>query len=158
MIKRSLYEERLRNLEIRSPIAGLVVSGNLDKHVGSPVSRGQELFEIAPLDTMMAEIGIPGDRIADVSPGMPVRVQIEGVPDRAWEASLSALRPRAEVRDGANVFISETGLPNTAQLLKPGMRGVAHVDAGRKPLGWVLFHRPLEKLQIWLGWLRDPEP
>ncbi len=152
--KRALLQDRLDNLEIRSPIAGLVVSGNLDKLIGSPVSRGQELFEIAPLESMVAEIGIPGDRISHVTTGMPVQMQIEGVPDRSWEATLAEFRPRAEVRDGENVFVSETGIANPDELLKPGMRGTARIDAGEKRLGWILFHRPMEKLRLWLGWAR----
>jgi multidrug resistance efflux pump len=59
----SLEVQRLQfrndNLLIRSPIDGVVLTGNLERSEGVPVSTGQKLFEVAPLDRMLMEIAIP---------------------------------------------------------------------------------------------------
>ena len=48
-VKRQLLERRLANLEIKSPIDGIVVAGDLQRSEGVPVNVGQVLYEVAPL-------------------------------------------------------------------------------------------------------------
>ena len=43
-VKRQLLERRLANLEIKSPVDGIVVTGDLDAPEGVPVSVGQVLY------------------------------------------------------------------------------------------------------------------
>lgn len=39
---------------------------------GSPVEKGQSLFEVAPLETMRVELAIPAEDIAYIRPEMPL--------------------------------------------------------------------------------------
>ena len=57
--KIEILEQQLTQLEVRSPIHGLVLNGDLEKAEGAPLEMGQTLFEIAPLTEMVAEIRIP---------------------------------------------------------------------------------------------------
>ena len=66
--------------------------------------------------------------------------------------TVDRVRPAAEVRDSAVAFVAEVSVPNPDNELRPGVRGAAEITAGRRSLGWVLFHRPVEKLRGWLGW------
>jgi NADH dehydrogenase len=34
----------------------------------------------------------------------------------------------------------------------PGMPGLAKIDAGPRNISWVLFHRTIDKLRLWLWW------
>ena len=43
-------------------------------------------------------------------------------------------------------------MPNLQGRLRPGMKGTADITAGRRMLGWILFHRPLEAALLRLGW------
>ena len=45
-MKRQLLAERQQHLQIRSPISGTVVSGDIEKSEGAPLAIGQNLFEI----------------------------------------------------------------------------------------------------------------
>ena len=58
-----LYSHRLRseadllmlrrqNLEICSPITGVIVRGDLQRSWGIPMMQGDALFEVAPLEVM----------------------------------------------------------------------------------------------------------
>ena len=47
-----LLDHRARNLDIKSPLDGIVVAGDLEKAEGAPLVIGQTLFEVAPLDRM----------------------------------------------------------------------------------------------------------
>ena len=150
--RHELLEHRERNVEIRSPIAGVVVSGDHEDAEGIMLDIGQTLFEIAPLDRMVVEVGIAEDDFAYVRPGMPVTIRLDAFPLRRFNATLESIHPRAELRDNQHVFVGEVRLDSSEIAFRPGMQGTARIKAGRFPLGWNLFRRPLTKLVAWLGW------
>lgn len=142
-----LLDHRSKNLEIRSPLDGIVVSGDLDRAEGAPVTIGQSLFEIAPLETMVVETATPDDDVAYVARKQPVSVELNAYPNETWQTHVSLISPRSEIRDDQNIFIAESTLPNPNGLLRPGMKGRATISAPWQPLGWVLFHKPWEFLK-----------
>ncbi len=147
-----LLEHRVKNLAIKSPIGGVVVTGDLQKAEGAPLSIGQSLFEIAPLQEMVAEIYVPEDEIAHLSNGMSVRVDLEAFPGRDIRGRVDRVHPHAEVVDDQSVFIAELKLDNPDASLRPGMNGRASVESGRRNLGWVLFHKPWISFRRALAW------
>lgn len=150
--KLELLHSRFRELELRSPIAGLIVTGDLQRAQGMPVTRGQSLLEIAPLDQMLVEVAIPEADIRHTSAGMPVTVLFESDAGSVWTGTLARIHPRAENRDQSHVFIGEFALTNNHDVLRPGMHGQARLDAGQCSLGWRLFHRFWEHLRLMVGW------
>jgi len=151
-LRTQLLEHRIRHLEIRSPIDGVVVRGDLEKAEGAPLTVGQSLFEIAPLGEMVVEIAVPEDEIQYVVPGRGVVLRLEAYPGSIWNATVSKIHPRSEMWDDRNVFIAEFILADARGALRPGMKGRAKITGPRRPLAWNLFHRPYEKMaQMW-GW------
>ncbi len=148
----ALLQHRNASLEIRSPADGVVVSGDHREAEGVPLEMGKTLFEIAPLDAMVVELCIPEEDIRHVQVGMTIDIQLEATPEDALTAVIRSVHPRAEIRDGKNIFIAEADIPNHSSLLRPGMRGTAHVNTRRHALGWNLFHKPAAWLLGWLGW------
>jgi len=147
-----LVQSRLANLEIRSPIDGVIVSGDLDKAEGAPVETGQQLFEVGPLDQMVVEVSIPETDIARVEIGDRIALRLDAYPTRRWTGAIERIHPRSEIIDDASVFVAEVHLDNPDGLLRPGMKGRARISTGWRPLGWKLFHRPLESAATWLPW------
>ena len=147
-----LLEDRTKNLEIRSPVAGVIVAGDLKDTEGVPLEAGQSLFEVAPLDRMVVEVAIPEEDIRHIQPGMSIRLRLDAMPSETIEATIQRIHPRAELRDHENVFIAEAELPNSERQLRPGMRGSAKVSTGSRTLGWNLFHKPIAHMAGWLGW------
>jgi biotin carboxyl carrier protein len=145
-------EDQAANLAIRSPIAGMVVLGDLSKSDGVPLEKGQTLYEIAPLDRMIIEVAIPEDDVRFVKLGMATRVSLEAFPLRAWDGVIERIHPRAELKDHENVFMAEISIDNSHDKLRPGMRGKARVTTPRRTLGWVLFHKAFNAMLTWLGW------
>jgi len=150
--KVTILNQRLENLDVRSPIDGVVVVGDLEKAVGVPLELGQTLFEIAPLDTMVAEIGIPESEAQYVEPGMSVQLKFDSFPFQTFSAEIKRVHPRAEAANDASVFIADVVLENSAGRLRPGMSGSAKVSSGWSPLAWNLFHRPWESIRYWTIW------
>lgn len=142
-----LLNHRAENLEVRSPLSGIVVSGDLERAQGVPVTIGQTLFEIAPLESMVVETAIADDDISFIAGKLPLVIQLDAFPSESWQTETALIQPRSEIRDDQNVFIAEAQLANQSGSLRPGMKGRATIYAPWRPLGWVLFHKPWEFLK-----------
>jgi multidrug resistance efflux pump len=151
-LKIRLLHDRTEHLEIKSPRDGIVISGDLKKVDGAPLTVGQALFEIAPLDRMIVEIAIPEEEIAHTDEGMEVILRVDAYPARQWHGTIAKIFPRSEIRDGQSVFLAEAHLDNASGLLRPGMHGRAKIIGPRRTLGWSLFHKPYESLALLIGW------
>jgi len=147
-----LLKNRADNLEIKSPIDGIVISGDQQRAEGAPLTVGQSLFEIAPLDNMIVEVAVPENEINYVETGLDVTIRLDAFPRRTWTGTIRSLHPRSEIRDDENVFVAEVHLHNPGDLLRPGMNGRAKIVSGRRPLAWNLFHKPWEYMLTTLGW------
>jgi biotin carboxyl carrier protein len=147
-----LLDYRAENLEIKSPISGIVASGDLERAEGAPLSTGQTLFEIAPLEKMIVEVALPDDEISHIEVQQTIDVRLDAYPGQSWQVVVANVQPRSETREKDNVFIAEAELDNTDSRLRPGMKGRAKVRTPRRALGWILFHKPWEYLTKKLLW------
>jgi multidrug efflux pump subunit AcrA (membrane-fusion protein) len=143
----SQIREKQQHLAITSPIAGIVLSGDLKRAEGSPVNRGQILFEIAPLARMEVEISVPEREIALVTTELPVQIRFTAYPDTSWRGSIDQIVPKSQIRGNSNVFLARLQFDNAEGLLRPGMRGEAKIAAGWRPIGWQLFRKPWHTLR-----------
>ncbi len=148
----SLIQSRLDNLEIRSPIDGVVISGDLEDAEGATMEIGQQLFEIGPLNRMLVEIRVPDNEIKFVAKEMPVRVRLNAFPFKTWQGKISKIHTRSELIDDNNVFVVEIEVENLESRLRPGMIGKARITSNARPLGWNLFHHSFDSLRRWLIW------
>jgi len=148
-----LVRRKLDLLEVKAPLAGVVVSGDLRRTEGQPVPRGQVLWEIAPLDAVIVEIDVADRDISHVQTGQPVQVRLEAFGGGHWESTLRRVHPQSEQRDGKNVFITEADIAaDRVGELRPGMRGRATIVSERQPLIWILGHRFWDWLVTALFW------
>ncbi len=136
------------NLVIRSPIDGVILTGDLERSEGVPVSTGQKLFEIASLEKMEVEIYIPETEMRHVFPGAEVTLRLESRSDFQWSSKLEEIHPVSEIYVGENVFIGDAILENPDGELRPGMKGVVRIESGKRAVGWILFHRLWEYLRL----------
>jgi hypothetical protein len=150
--KRLLLEHRAANLQIRSPIDGILLSGDLKRSEGVPLTVGQRLYEVAPLEQLIVEVVVPDEEVSRVAPGQSVAIRLDAFAGRSWEGPLERIDPRSELRDNENVFIGDVAIANEGLALRPGMKGRAKIASGPQRLGWILFHSPWNRLVDWLGW------
>lgn len=150
--RRDLLHHRSEHLELRSPLAGFVIAGELKRAQGMPLEIGQSLFEVAPLNELIAEIAIPEDDIRYVEPGMSVKVKINSLPFESWKGVIERVHPAAEILDDNNVFVANVRINDDQGRLKPGMRGHAKVSTAWRPIAWNLLHKPVARVLRWIGW------
>jgi Barrel-sandwich domain of CusB or HlyD membrane-fusion len=151
-VERGLLVYQSENLLMRSPLDGVIITGDLAQSEGVPVQRGQRLFDIAPIDTFTVQIAVPAAEISHVEPGMPVSVRLESETDFQQTGMLESLEPASRVHEARNVFLGTATLTNAGGRLRPGMQGKAQIIAKPKRLGWILFHRPFDFIRLHLPW------
>jgi multidrug resistance efflux pump len=64
-----LSNEMIARAKLRAPFDAVIVNGDLSQAVGKPVSRGDTLFELAPLDLYRMTAVVPDSDIASVKVG-----------------------------------------------------------------------------------------
>lgn len=149
--KLELLEFKQRNLDIVSPVDGIVLSGSVDKRENYPVQLGDTLYEVAPLETLKVELSIPSDEVMHVADGQNVRLRFDGFGTTRHAATINRVRPSSTLRDDQNVFIAEVVMDNEDFEIRPGMSGNAKVYGRWRTLGWSLFHSPWEKFVTAIG-------
>ena len=138
-VKDAQLTRREQELEIESPVSGVVLEGLRDRVDGTPVKRGDVLFEVAPLDRVQVEVEIPAGDVCNVVSGQSVTLWLEGLGGDSLSGKIDGLSPESEVSEGANVFMADVEFDNVQGKMRPGMRGRARIDTPLKPLGWILF-------------------
>lgn len=150
--KEQLLSYRLDNLEIRSPVDGVVLDGSLDRRVNYPVSVGQAIYEIAPMESMRIEVAVPAEEINHVRVDMDVEVRMDGMAGSPIRGRILHIWPRSEVREEQNVFIAEVVVSNIDGQLRPGMEGAVRIVGDHHPIGWNLCHRAWERVITRVWW------
>jgi multidrug resistance efflux pump len=137
---------RLARAEIRAPLDGLVVQGDLSQQLGAPVRQGDVLFVVAPLDAWRVVLKVDARDIARLAPGQPGELVLASLAGRAWPLAVRSVTPVATSEEGRSWFRVEADLAGAAAggadtaPLRPNMEGVAKVRVGERSLLWIWTH------------------
>ena len=129
----------------------MVISGDLSQRLGAPVGKGELLFEIAPLAEWRVAVDVRERDLRHVRPGQPGRLLLSGRADAAAPIEVTRVTPVARAVDGANVFRVEARLTEAIPGLRPGMEGVAKIEAGEASILRVWTRTTLHRLRalVW---------
>ena len=150
--ERNLLEYRKKQVEIRSPISGVVLNGAEDDFASVSVVTGETLFQIGSLDRLRICITIPAEEIAHVEVGQTARIWVEGFESNSFATAIDLVRPRSELKEARNVFIAEVEIDNAEFEFRPGMKGKVRIDCGKNTLAWNLFHKPYNFVMSRMVW------
>lgn len=147
----AFVEDRLARTRITAPFDGTIVSGDLSQMLGSPMEKGKSLFEIAPLDAYRISMQIDERDIAFVRTGQSGVVTLAGMSGTSLPLVVTSITPVTTPREGRNTFKAEAVLEHSATQLRPGLEGIAKLDAGSRPLLWIWLHPLIDwwRLMAW---------
>lgn len=145
-----LAAARLARLEIRAPITGLVVAGDLSQRLGAPVRQGDPLFEIAELSGWRLRIDVSEYDLALVSPGQSGTAVLAGLSGLALPFEVQTIAAVSEPGGGENRFRVEAAVTDTPPALRPGLTGTAKIRAGDTTLGRAWTRSSLVRLRLLL--------
>jgi multidrug efflux pump subunit AcrA (membrane-fusion protein) len=127
-----LLRAQISRTELVAPFDGIVVSGDRTQELGAAISRGEELFVIAPLDDYRLRLSVEEGDIAVLTPGQVGRVRFAARPDETFPFAVERILSVASPEAGDNRFALEAHLeaPTSTgpDVLLPGMEGVARVS------------------------------
>jgi hypothetical protein len=149
-----LADQMLARTRIKAPYDSVVVSGDLSQSIGRPVSRGDTLFELAPLDRYRVTAIVPESDIQAIEPGQKGHLLLAAVPEEQFDVVLTTVTPVAQVADGVNGFEVIGSISQHDSRIRPGMEGIAKISIGPRPLVWIWTHEFLHwlRIKIWT-WL-----
>ena len=150
----SLTTDKIARAKLVAPFDGVIVSGDLNQLLGTPVEQGKVLFQIAPLDAYRVILQVEERDIAYVATGQRGELTLSGIPDELMDFTLTQITPVSTSLDGRNYFRVEAHLLNASERVRPGMEGLGKVEIGQRKLIWIWGHTLFDwlRLSIW-KWL-----
>ncbi len=137
----ALVKEKLTRQQILAPFDATVVKGDLSQSLGAPVETGKVLFELAPLEAWRIIVKVDERDIGRIQPGQEGQLRLGGTLGKTHGVVGDRVQSVAEAEDGRNLFRVEARLVETTADLRPGMEGVAKLEAGDASVLWVWTHR-----------------
>ncbi|WP_323005347.1 HlyD family efflux transporter periplasmic adaptor subunit [Pseudorhodobacter sp.] len=143
-----LINAQLSRLDIIAPIAGLVVSGDLSQRIGTPVRRGEDLFEVAAESGWRLRIEVSEYDLALVHPAATGTAVFAGLSGIAVPFEVTNIAAVSDPGGGENRFQVEAAVTNAPPALRPGLQGTAKIEAGRSTLAWVWLRGTAVRLRL----------
>jgi len=145
---------------LRSPINGVILTKDVEKHVGEFIQVGTVVAEVAALedwnlkmDVNQRDIGKLEEKLGGKA--LPVTYILYSQTAHTLAAQLTSTRQisaAAEARENEHVFVvtlEKVAVPQEIQTsLRPGLTGKAKVDLGRRPLGLLWVSRVWKWVQM----------
>lgn len=150
-----LVDYQLARTNLIAPFSGLIVKGDLSQTLGSPVARGEVLFEVALTDEYRVALKVDERDIGFVSKGQQGQLKLSGVPDKSINITVDRLTPVSSTGGGRNYFCVEAVMDKHSDLMRPGMEGVTKIEIGREKLLWIWTRRMVDWLRLFT-WNRLP--
>jgi RND family efflux transporter MFP subunit len=149
-----LVDEQLTRSRLTAPFDGLVISGDLTQSIGASLQRGQEMFQVAPLDSYRVVLDVDESQIGDIGIGQKGLLVVSSLPGEEFPLAVTKITPVSKVHDGHNTFRVEGQLATAALALRPGMHGVAKIEVERRRMVWIWTRSFLDwaRLILW-RWL-----
>ncbi|MEJ0018374.1 MAG: HlyD family efflux transporter periplasmic adaptor subunit [Acetobacteraceae bacterium] len=145
----ALADYKLSRTRITAPIDGLIVAGDLSQMLGSPVEKGKVLYELAPLEDYRLVVQVDERDLRHVELGQQGSLALAGMPSQRMGFTVTRVTPISTAEEGRNFFRVEGRLTDTADpRLRPGMEGVAKIDAGSHSLVWIWSHSVIDWLRL----------
>jgi multidrug resistance efflux pump len=161
--QRKLYETKKLDLDVRSPIDGVIVTWQVrDRLMLRPVEKGQSLMSIADkTGPWELEVHMPDDRLGHINRAalaakqagreLTVDYILATDPGTRHYGNVKEIHEQAEVRGeaGNTVLVRVTIDPerHEKEELGAGATVTARIGCGKRPLGYVWFHDVLAFIQ-----------
>jgi multidrug efflux pump subunit AcrA (membrane-fusion protein) len=152
----ALAQSRLMRTQLRAPFDGIVITGDLTQSLGAPVKKGESLMTVAPEHDFRVIIEVDERDIGVVRMHGTGSLALSALPGDTFPIEVSRITPVATTGDGRNYFEVEARLKaNIGPELRPGLVGVAKVDAGSRSWLWICTHRVTDWIRLtlwsWVG-------
>jgi len=148
--KLALITDKLGHATLTAPFDGVVVSGDLNQYLGTPVEQGKLLFQIAPLNAYRVILQVDERDISNLSLGQTGQLTLSGLPGETLDFSVQQITPVANQQEGRNFFRVEARLLSAPERVRPGMEGIGKIAVGERRLIWIWTHSLVDWFRFWI--------
>jgi multidrug resistance efflux pump len=145
----SLLDEQIKRAEILVPFDGIAITGDWSQSIGTPIERGQVLFQIAPLNSYRVMLEVAEGDIDQVAVGQKGDLVLNAMPDTPYAFMVEKISTVTTTRDGSNFFLVEGRILQDSKKLRPGMHGYGKIFVERRKLIWIWMHDLIDWIRIW---------
>jgi len=125
---------------IKAPITGTVTERLIDE--GDMVLINQPVFRISDQDPLLAYLYVPEKDLHKIKPGRKVKVEVESLPGREFEGTVTLISPVVDPESGTvKVRVDLPNPPGTG--LRPGMFATARLIVETHPQALVIPKKAL---------------
>jgi multidrug resistance efflux pump len=157
-----LITTQIDSIQVRAPIDGVIISTDLSTLVGNAIERGQTLAVVAPENSFRVIIELDERDSTRVKRLQKGQLALSARPFESLSIQVDSISPAAISTESGNAIELQAKLvansdQSTIQFVKPGLRGVVHLDNGQAPLAFIWYRQTSHYLRLWawrwLPWL-----
>lgn len=147
-------QRQINQAQIVAPLSGVIVEGDRRDLVSLPVNQGDPLMRVAQIEQIYLSIEIPEEDVQFIEVGSTGDFSLVARPSEHIPLTVTRLIPMAQFKEGAGAVFAVNAALNSgeASWWRPGMTGVARIDAGSKSALWVVGRKAWNRLRLWLWW------
>ena len=130
----------------------LLADEELSRRIGSPIRKGEVLLVLALPQSWQAVIEIDEAEINHLPQNSRGEIAFVSRPSESLEDSVTRTETMARSRPSGSIFRVFSEIEQQQEIWwKPGMTGVAKLDAGKHTLMWIWTHRLVDwlRLKLW---------
>ena len=155
----SELSSEVANLDVKSPITGIILTPRVKDRVGTYVIEGTELAEVGNLSQLRARIYVSEHDIYKLHSDSAANLQVEGIL-KIWDARTLAISPLSTEMDPGleeqvqykglqppNFYLVDLMAANPEGILRPGMTGTARIYGRRRSIAGFVW----EEVSNFLG-------
>ncbi len=148
-----LVRHRLAQATLKAPFDGIVAEGDLRQRISAPVRQGDALLKVARIDRLYVEVEVHERDVQDVLGAKAAEIAFVAQPRSTFAVNVAVVEPSAQPKEEGNVFRLRATLASQPEAwFRPGMSGVCKVPSGTRTLAWILAHRTIDFLRMYLWW------
>jgi HlyD family secretion protein len=132
-----LYNAQLEveNTDVRSPGPGVVLSvavnqGTIIPSAVSSIGNSDPLLTVGDLDTVEVIGPVDEGSIAEVSPGLEARVNVDAYRGEVFRGAVTIVEPQSVQQNNETMFPVHVRLANADHRLRPGMNAELEIQVG----------------------------
>lgn len=131
-VSRASVQNLLENVELRSPISGVVTGRYYDPgdvYSGTPRNGMSGILTVMQIDRLKVQINVSEQYFTQIKLGMSVSISLDIFPDTAFDGKVSLIAPAIDA--STRTFMVEITIPNGSMKLRPGMFSRVTLNLGK---------------------------
>jgi multidrug efflux pump subunit AcrA (membrane-fusion protein) len=145
-------EESLQRIDVKAPLDGVFVYTDPNDWLGKPVVTGERIAQLAHANALGVLVWLPVGDAINLEPGASMRVYLQVSPLSSLAAELVQTSYQATLSpEGIASYRIRGKLETGSDDARIGLRGVAKVYGGWRPLFYWVLRRPMGAFRQWLG-------